>query len=219
MRAGVQDGESDEQDLEEAFRVSAEFGLEVLHETFRYRILALIKLHGLGLSVADIDDVYQTTMIDMLRAARKPNFDASRPLRLAQDIAKKRTIDMRRRRRLRLRLESPEFHDHLIEDIKGSRLGSQLKYESVDWPQFDKALWDEIGKLPPMQKTAATCFVDVYEEVRKQNSYAPLADAMGEFLQTHVTVASAKSAWHEAKAKLSRQLARRGFNFLGDIDP
>ncbi len=217
MRADVQDSDSAEKDVEDAFRVSPEFGLEMLHESFHLVILGCIKAHGLGLGIEDIDDVYQNTMIDMLRAAKEPDFDPVRPMRLVQDIAKKRTMDRRRRRRLPMRREGPEFHDHLIKDINGSMLGIRVKYDRIDWAEFDKALWEEIEKLPSMQKTAASCFVDVYEDVREQNSYSPLADAMGTYLRSSITVAAAKSAWHAARAKLASQLTRRGFNFLGEV--
>lgn len=206
----------DEKTVEDAFRDSPEFGLEMLHELFKFAILGCIKAYGLGLRTEDIDDVYQNTMIDMLRAARKPGFNPERPLRLAQDIAKKRAVDMRRTKRLPVRREGAEFHDQLIADVNGTMLGIHVKLDAIDWAEFDRALWEEIERLPDIQRIAASCFVEVYEDVRGQNSYSPLADAMGMYLRSSVTVAAAKSAWHEAKTKLSSQLARRGFNFLGE---
>jgi DNA-directed RNA polymerase specialized sigma24 family protein len=219
MQAEDPEQELKEKELEEAFRISAKFGVETLHANFQLVILGCIKGQGLGLSVHDIDDVYQQTMIEMLTSAAKPDFDPERPLRLAQHIAMQRTKDARRRRRLKARREGTEYLDHVIADMKGSDLAFRLNICNADWRAFDAALREEIEELPPMQRDAAICFIDVYEEVRELISYAPLAEAMGELAGKPITVSAAKSAWHEAKKKIAEDLKRRGFNFLSEIDP
>lgn len=158
-------------------------------------------------------------MIEMLLAARKPGFDPDRPVRLAMHIAKQRTKDRRSKCRLTSRREGNGYHDHIIEDMKATQLGLKAKCDPIDWANFDAALWEKIGTFSPMQHAAAVCFVDVYEDVREQDSYGPLADAMTEFLGKPVSHVAAKSAWHAANKKLADDLRRRGFNFLSEIDP
>jgi hypothetical protein len=212
--------DNSEKDLEDAFRISADFGVEMLHNNFKHVILGCIIEAGLGLQTHDVDDIYAQTMIEMLKAARDPDFDPDRPLRLAQQIAKRRTQDARRRRRFRARREGTEYEDKVTADMKGSDLEFKLKIAiKVDWQQFDAALREKIDELPPMQRNAAICFVDTYEEIREQDSYGPLAEAMEKLLRKPITVTAAKSAWHEAKKKIAEDLRRRGFDFLSEIDP
>jgi hypothetical protein len=212
--------EDSEKELEDAFRISADFGVEMLHDNFKHVILGCIVGTGLGLQMHDVDDIYAQTMLEMLKAARKPDFDPDRPLRLAQEIAKRRTLDARRRKRLRARREGTEYEDKVTADMKDSDLEFRLKIAiKLDWQQFDAALREKIEELPPMQKNAAICFVDTYEEIREQDSYGPLAEAMEQLLGKPITVTAAKSAWHEAKKKIAEDLRRRGFDFLSEIDP
>ena len=112
--------EDSEKELEDAFRISADFGMEMLHDNFKHVILGCIVGAGLGLQIHDVDDIYAQTMIEMLKAARKPDFDPDRPLRLAQQIAKRRAQDARRRKRLRARREGTEYEDKVTADMKGS---------------------------------------------------------------------------------------------------
>ena len=73
-----------EEELEEAFREDAEFGLELLHEEFRDRIARYIKKCGPSLTPDEIHDLYQDTMLEMVGHVRSPSFNPERPLRLVQ---------------------------------------------------------------------------------------------------------------------------------------
>jgi hypothetical protein len=208
--------ESDsEDDLTDAFRISPEFGLETLHAQCRLTIVNYIKLHGLGLNSHDIDDVYEQTMGGMLKAARKPGFDPVEPLRLALTIAERRAGDRRKRLGFRRKVEGGAYQDQIHADLKETHIGLKAKYDPIDWPAFDKALWEEIYKLPPTQHVAAVCFRDNYLEICEADSYGPLAAAMSEKLGHPVSVVAAKSAWYEAKDKIAGRLTRRGFDLLG----
>ncbi len=204
-----------EKDLEAAFREDPDFGISVLHETHRNVIVSCIKANGLGLKPADIDDVYGQTMLELLLAARKPDFDYVAPLRLAKTIAKRRASDARKRRGFNVRTEGIEYQDQIIEDLHGTKVGLRAKFDIVDYDEFDAVLRAKIETLPHMQQIAAICFIDMYKEIRKV-SYGVLAEAMSDVLGEPVTVAAAKSAWYEAQEKIVEHLRRHGFDLWGD---
>ena len=150
-------------------------------------------------------------MLELVVAARKDTFDRSNPMKLAIHIAKQRTKDIRRRRRLRVMHEGTEYQDQVMADLNGTSVGLKAKFDIVDFHEFDAAMWEKIETLSPMQKLAATCYNDVYEEVHK-HGYRVLAEAMSEALDKPVTVAAAKSAWYEAQDKIIEAVNRKGFD-------
>src|SRR4051812_45455788 len=87
-----------EKDLDAAFRESPEFGVSVLHESFRYVIVGCIISNCMGLKPAEIDELVTLTIIDVLKAARKPGFDPNGSLKLVKTIAARRAIDKRTRK-------------------------------------------------------------------------------------------------------------------------
>jgi DNA-directed RNA polymerase specialized sigma24 family protein len=198
--------------LEDAFRYHSDYGIAELDQLAKLIILDCITRNGLGLTPADVDDVYGQTMMEMLRAARKPAFDPKNPIPLALTIAIRRTAKARERKRLRNRREGTEYKDAVTADLQGTRVGMRALFDDIDWQEFDEILWTTIRTLPQMQQLAATCFNDVYEEVIARRSYAPLADAMSQVLGRPVTVVAAKNNWHEAKKKIAEALNRKGWD-------
>lgn len=199
-----------EEELEEAFREDAEFGLELLDEEFRDRIARYIKKCGPSLTPDEIHDLYQDTMLEMVGHVRSPSFNPERLLRLVQTIAKRRTFD-----RLRRKTNYDAILPHVAKDLGGSDLQFRWKYlDKMIQADFKQALSEEIGRLPERQRIVATAFVDNYEDLRERDTYIPLAQTVSAITGDAENVVAVKSAWHEAKRKLVRGLTRRGFDFL-----
>src|SRR5262245_37994501 len=148
----------DESILEEAFKESLDFGIRVLHESFRWTVVSCIKSEGMGLQHADVDDIYGQTILEMMDVAAREGFQKEKPMKMVLRIAKFRTRDMCRRRRLRAMHEGTEYQDHVTADMQGTTVGLKAKFDIVDYQEFDAAMWEEIDKMPPMQKLAAQCF-------------------------------------------------------------
>ncbi len=206
-----------EAELEEAFREDPEVALELLDEEFRGRIARFIKSKVLGINAADLADLYQSTLLDFVRAVRRPGFDPSRPLRLVFHIAKSRAIDFLRRKRPYDFDADPEAILQLVAaDLKGTDLGRRWKYlDPVVWREFRRALHDEILALPERQRQIAVAFVALFEKLQEAPDYRLLARAVSRESGNDENVVTVKSGWHEARRRLMRRLTQRGFDFLG----
>jgi hypothetical protein len=80
--------------------------------------------------------------------------------------------------------------------------------------RFNRELPDIIDGLPERQKAAASAFLLCYEEIRPNDKFKPLADAMGKLTGERFTVDAAKSAWRNAMESIRRELKRRGFDYV-----
>ena len=207
---------ANEQDLEDAFRDSAEFGVEYLHEFYGKRVLRLIKRasHDL-LTTADLMDAYQDTLLAVLAAARLPDFDPSRPMRLVARIARNKSIDQLRALGHRPVSNQDDLVAAVSDSLRDTEAGSRWNlFTPSERAEFQEAVLEEVALLPRRQRVVARCFLDCFAEVAARRSYQPLAQAVGGVTGEVETVVAVKSAWHDARQKIARGLATRGFNFL-----
>lgn len=204
-----------EQDLEDAFKDDPEFGIRLLYEDYRETILRYIKSKARALQLADWLDIYQDTMKTLYEKTQEPGFDHRRPLALVFRIAQFKAIDAYRRKKIRANPDTDAIIDHVAEDFRDSKIGMEWRLlDSLEQAEFRQALDEIIPTLPERQRIAAQVFVNNYEDLRARNTYRPLAEEMSKVVCEEVSVVAAKSAWHEAKKKIVRELASRGFKFL-----
>ena len=204
-----------EEELEEAFRDDPKFGLEFLHVEFRDRIARYIKKHGWELQPEEIEDLYHETMLEMVREIRSSDFDPTRPLRLVQTIARRRTIDYLRRKGHRANTNYDAILPHVAEDLGKSDLGLRWRYlDRMIQAEWTQALKEEVARLPERQRIVARAFIDNYEDLRERKTFLPLKEAVAAVTGNDENVVAVKSAWHQAKRTLVSRLTRRGFHFL-----
>ena len=202
-----------EEELEQAFRDDPEFGLALLHEDYRHQIGRYIKAKAWGLSHENIKDVYQETMVEMVKVTRSPGFDSNRVMRIVYDIAWKRAYDALRRRKFRPKQDVDGAIEQIAKDLSGTRIGLEWKLlDKVVWAEFRQALSEAVCKLPRKQQIVARCYVDHYEDFGEREIYAPLARIVGEITGEVENVVTIKKLWQEAKKRLVKEL--KEFNFL-----
>lgn len=204
-----------EDDLEQAFKDDPKFGLEVLDSYFREPLWRYMKSISRSLSPHDLEDIYQSAIVELIRAVQKPSFDPTKPMRLVNKIVMERTVDFLRRRRVRKCQGLDDIVQFVAEDLRTSNTGFRWNLMLADdKAAFRKTLDLAIDTLPPKQKAAALAFIEVYDKVRGQDSYKLLADRIKAMTGESVTAMQAKSNWHEARTKIGDKLARAGFKSL-----
>lgn len=210
-----QDAVVTEDDLEQAFKDDPQFGLEVLDSYFREPLWRYMKSISRSLTPDDMEDIYQSTIVELIRAVRRPNFDPIRPMRLVNKVIQERTVDFLRRKRIRRCQNLDDIVAFVAEDLRNSNTGFRWNLLLADDKvAFRKALDQAIDTLPPKQKSTAVAFVEVYDQIREQGSYKPLADRIKQMTGESVTAMQAKSNWHDSRSKLEEKLARAGFRSL-----
>jgi DNA-directed RNA polymerase specialized sigma24 family protein len=204
-----------EEELEAAFEDDPDFGVEALFEDYREVVFRYIKKHGWGLQRADWLDILQQTMLELIEKARAPGFDHRKPLSLVFTIASRRIKDKLRRMKHRANPDPDAILEYVANDYGGSEFGLKWKYaDNLHWEDFQQALHEVIATLPGKQLIVARVFVDNYEDFRERDTYGPLAELVSKVTGEQETVAGVKSAWHEAKQKIVREMTRRGFNIF-----
>ncbi|HUY34367.1 MAG TPA: sigma-70 family RNA polymerase sigma factor [Pirellulales bacterium] len=204
-----------EAELEAVFENDPDFGVEALFEDYGETVFRYIKKHGWGLQHADWLDVLQQTMLELTVKARSPGFDHRKPLSIVFTIASRRIKDKLRRKKHQPNSDPDAILDYVAKDYAGSEFAMKWKYaDNIHWEDFRQALHEIIATLPGKQLIVARVFVDNYEDFRERDTYGPLAELVSKVTGEAETVAGVKSAWHEAKAKIVRELTRRGFNFF-----
>jgi hypothetical protein len=155
-------------------------------------------------------------MTSFYRRTSQPGFDPDRPLRLVQDIACKRAIDLRRKRKWQARpVEEHELFDQWAADFRETRLGDAIIHtDPLVWKEFKAILREIVDNLPEMQRVTAYCYVDLYRELRQRDKHRILAAAVSEVLNRNVTLVQVKSAWAAALKTIRRELRRRKYNFI-----
>jgi DNA-directed RNA polymerase specialized sigma24 family protein len=209
-----------EEELEEVFRDDPEFGLGLLCTDFRDQIARYIKsrLWGLpsGIRAEEIKDVFQETMLALVPFVRNQDFDWQQPLRIVYDVANKKAIDALRRRKFRPKQDVDGAIDQIARDLAGTNIGLEWRLQTqAEWKEFCAALRDAVGTvLTDKQAIVVRCYVDNYEDFGEREIYAPLARLVSEITGEDENAVTIKKHWHEAKKRLVRELARKGFNFL-----
>jgi hypothetical protein len=213
--------EISEKELEEAFLEDPEFGLRLLHSDFRERIGREIRSKLWDVRPADtraeaVKDVYGHTMQDLCKLTKKPDYDWHKPLGIAIDIARKRSIDFIRRRRMMHKQDLEGAIDQVASSLTDTKIGLEWKLRTkVEKDEFHRVLLESIDKvLTDKQAIIAGCFIDNFEDFGERAIYAQLARHVSEVTGKDETAMNIKKQWYETRDRLIRELARLGFGFL-----
>jgi len=202
------------EELEQAFRSDPKYGIECLHAFFEGEVAGYIKYVGQGaLDANDIADIYQDVMVELIEAARKPNFDPTEPMRLVYRIAYTNTKDFLKKRGIRSAANLDDCLDYLAEDLENTDV--QLRWKNLTEDQkkeFNSALFEIVSDLPEMQQVTAIVFITRYKEIRETNLFSAVAEGVREFAKMDITAAAAKGNWYRARKKIAEELLKRGFD-------
>ncbi len=204
-------------ELEKALRDSPRYFFEVIDEYYRRILMQYIKKHSWGvLDTHELLDAYQEVMTALWERIQKSDFDPDRPMRIVYRIARNIAVSMRRRKmRCPVNINQDAVVNAIASDLVNTTTGLEWRLLSPEERrEFQQAVEEIIGKLPPRQRLAAQAFAETYEELREKDMYRPLAAAMSAISGKMEDVATAKSAWRFAREKIQEELARRGFGFM-----
>ncbi len=204
-------------DLESAFRDDPDSAFELLDAGYRENILRYIKLKTFGL--LDEDELmvaYQESMLALVELARRPGFDARRPLRIVYEIARNKGMDILRDHGHRVNTNEDAIVDWVAADLKNTDLGYKwcANIGPTEAKEFRVVLLEIIQTLPTRQRIVALCFVDHFEDFRTRDIYEPLVAAVSVVTGEVESVAAVKSVWRFAREKIAAALARRGYSFI-----
>ncbi len=201
-------------ELEQAFQSDPKYGIECLHAFFEDEVAGYIKYVGCGaLDANDIADIYQDVIVELIKAARKPNFDPTEPMRLVYRIAYTNTKDFLKKRGIRSAANLDDCLNFLTEDLATTDVQLRWKYLTEDQrKEFNNALFEIVTDLPEMQRVTAIVFITRYKEIRETNLFSAVAEGVREFSGKDITAAAAKGNWYRARKRIAEEFRRRGFD-------
>ena len=204
-----------ESELEQEFRRDRKAGLEYLELFFRENIFRIIKSHCRFAQPNDLADIYQDTMLRVVRAVCKDDFEPSGAMSLVQVIAARACADFKKKKRTPAVGGSNEVAELLGGDLRNTKVATEWRYMlKEDVPKLRRALDQAIDELPKQQRIAAQAMMDVYEEVFDQGVYLPLRDRIQEITGKPLKTVNAYDNWRVAVEKIAEKLRRAGFNLL-----
>ncbi len=203
----------DEDELEREFRKDPQSGLQYLELFFRKNIFAYIKSLCPHFKPEDLKDVYQDTMRRMVKKSCQEDFDPAKPMRIVQDIARKASIDAKKKKKLPPVGDAREVAEMIGDDLKGTKVAMEWRLVlKEDMPKVGKAIDEAIQDLPTKQKTAAVAMMHVYAEVHDTKSFLPLKQQIQKMTGEDLTTTQAYDNWRLARKAIAAKLQRAGFN-------
>lgn len=203
---------NEEAELDSIFAEDVETGMSLMHDQFQEKILGYIKNVGCNnLSRQELLDIYQDTMIAMIEQVRKPTFNTKRPLRLAFQIARCRTIDHVRKKK-----SSERLIGLVGQQLVGTNTGEWWKVLTpAERTEVAQLIMDIVAKLPKQQRLIASAYINHYQEITERNTYKPLTSAVKAMTGEDMTVHSAKRAWAAARQQIKDSLVKSGYSTGG----
>lgn len=198
-----------DEELEKAFATNPDAAVSLLHQNYRVLIARYIKSVSKGqLRPEELGDVYQETLLSVLKATRRPEFESKDPMRLVFRIARCRALDAFRRRG-----QQPQSLDW---DAQTSRANeAQQKPEQRE---FRAAYASAIEKLSSRQNLIARIFMEHAGQLDERGKYDFIKERVTDLTGETVSVAAIKSAWQAARKKIKKELAGSGFSTEGGFD-
>ncbi len=179
-------------------------------EDCRCQIARRIKTWTSGLlDPSELRDVYQDTMLSLVRLVGQPNFDSKNPLKIVYHLAKCRAVDA-------LRLLANR------KAVVGYRAGdaSPPPDELLSAThQFREALDGVIGNLPDRQQLVFSVFLENLPQFGRRHLFGPLAEKVSGRSKKPETPEGVRSALRAAAANVVAGLARRGWGVFAGLDP
>lgn len=185
----------DEAEREQAF--------EYIHAQWSASALARLRQRFPGLSSEDLRDVWQDTMVDLLKAVRDGSFDPDRLLwPFVWTIARARATDQ-------LRQHTRTMRDDVVRAIADAIRDTSFDALSrAELAEFLAQLPRLIITLPFKQRVVIQVWLDGYPETSDmQRLQREVSAVTGE----EETVVAVKRALQEARKKAREFLARKGY--------
>jgi DNA-directed RNA polymerase specialized sigma24 family protein len=200
--------------LESALRENPDRAIEMLATEHREFIVRYIKRATWGLLKPDeLMVAYQETMLALVKKVREAGFDPCRPMRMVYTIAWNKGVDLLRARRQCMSTNADGLIEALAASVKDTETGDHWRrLTPAERKEFREVLVATVQSLPKRQRIVAVCYLDCFEDVLREDSYRPLAQAVSRFTGDAETVANVKSAWHVARRKIAAELACRGYD-------
>jgi len=179
--------------------------LEAIARHLRDGLCAWLRRSFPGLSPEDLADVWQETLVGVLRAVREERLDLARPLvPWLCKVASRRAVDIMRR---------SATNESALAAVgeRLSRSDSGARWSALSGDERREALeltLDHIRRLPAMQRAVLQVFSDHYPVTACMEV---LRRRVGERLGRDVTLASVKRALQEGRRKLRDHLVQKGF--------
>src|SRR5262249_10505655 len=160
-------------------------------------ILRYLKRLTWGLLTAeDLQDAYQETLAALWRQAQQPGFDAERPLRLTYALARRKAIDLLRRRGHNARTNADATLALLVQASSLSWHGRRLwRAEAVELREL---LLEIVQGLPARQRLVARVFIDHFDNWGQRDVYSPLTEAVAAVTGQPENEEAIKSCWRAA---------------------
>ena len=199
-----------------------EFFFRVLYAEYREQIARVIsRTAHFSLNVEDERNAFQQTMVSVWERLEAGGFDNDRPLRIVNQIAKRRTIDILRNRKFRRSIaeNATNITDLVIDDLVGTQISLEWKLANEEEKQrFLQELPAIVGTLSEKQRSAFWAFYDCIEQVRPNDKYQSVVEHIHSSTGDMLTVSAVRSRLNQAFDNIRDEAMRRGFNFLEEKD-
>jgi RNA polymerase sigma factor (sigma-70 family) len=199
-----------EAEVAAALRRDPAEGLALLHAAFGVDVARYLKRLTWGLLAAeDLQDAYQETLAALWRHILQPGFDPEQPLRLTFTLARRKAIDLLRRRGHRARTNAEEVLSLLVQasslSWRGRRLGR------AEAAELRELLLEVVQNLPVRQRLVARVFIDHCDGWEPRDVYAPLTRAVAAVTGQEENEEAIKSCWRTARGRIATELRRHGY--------
>lgn len=205
-----------EEQLDELFACEdREFAVQMLDAYRRENMWRYIYSLYRSFDDEDIHEVYVKALEEFIECVKKPDFVPKAPLKLFQHIIKKRAID-RARKKYGARVKAAgDLIEPLAADLKDTKVGLEWKLMfKEEGPAFRKALDKAVDELAPKQHVASRAMLEVYDQIREDDSPRALAARIREMTGEDITAAKAADRWEAARENLKTKLTKAGFKHL-----
>lgn len=198
-----------DEELEKTFAANPDAAVTLLHQKYSVLIARYIKSVSKGqLRPEELGDVYQETLLSVLKATRRPEFDSQDPMRLVLRIARCRALDA-------LRRKGQQSQNIDWEQQCSSEKDNRRKPEQKE---FRAAYTSAIKKLSSRQNLIARIFLEHAGQLDERGKYDFIKARVTDLTGETVSVAAIKSAWQAARKKIKKELAGSGFSMEGGHD-
>ena len=205
-----------EEELEKLFAEPDRlFAIQMLDSYRREHLWRYIYSLYRAFSADDVHDVYVKALEEFVKCAEKPDFDPKAPLKLLQNIIKKRAID-RARRKYGARVKTAgDLIEPLAVDLKDTKVSLEWKrMVAEEWPAFRRALDKAVDELSSKQRIAAQAMLEMYDQIRDDESPRALAMRIRELSGDDCTASQAADRWEAARENLRTMMTKAGFKHL-----
>ena len=187
------------------------FAVQMLDNCRRENMWRYIKSLNRRFDQDDIHDVYNKALGEFIKCAKKPDFDPKAPLRLLQRIIKFRAID-HARKKYRARAKTIDaLIEPLAADLADTKRGFLWRYMNNESKvEFRRALDAAIDELTPKQRNVSIAMLEVYDQIRSDDSPRALAARIYELTGEDCTASQAADRWVAARNNLKTILMRAG---------